>query len=120
LWVDDDISFNDVYRAVLEPEGFHVEFAPSGAEAIKRLECDSDRDIVVIDYMMPGMDGVSTVRKIKERFPTLANKGRLVLVSLLSSGSPQVERLRAEKIEFRQKPDDIDAVLPFIHALLGR
>src|SRR5262249_34655496 len=65
LVVDDDASARDLLQRYLNKEGFHVECAANGAEAIaqaKRLK----PAVITLDVMMPGMDGWSVLNKLKE------------------------------------------------------
>ena len=67
--VDDTDHMRKMLRSMLELDGFTVAAeAASGQEALDALS-DADPDVVVLDYMMPGMDGVETARRIREQRP---------------------------------------------------
>ncbi|MBV9410841.1 MAG: response regulator transcription factor [Acidimicrobiia bacterium] len=67
--VDDTDHVRQMLASMLTLDGFEVvEEAASGNEAVRRIE-GADPDVVVIDYRMPGMDGLETARTIKERRP---------------------------------------------------
>ncbi len=67
--VDDTDHVRQMLSSMLTLDGFEVvEEAASGAEAVRRVE-GADPDVVVLDYRMPGMDGLATARSIKERRP---------------------------------------------------
>lgn len=66
LVADDDAAIAGLVKAVLEPEGFEVTGANSGAEALSLLEAKAF-DLVILDVMMPGMDGFETCRQIRLR-----------------------------------------------------
>jgi len=67
--VDDTDHVRQMLASMLTLDGFEVvEEAASGNEAVRRVE-GADPDVVVIDYRMPGMDGLDTARHIKERRP---------------------------------------------------
>jgi CheY-like chemotaxis protein len=67
--VDDTDHVRQMLASMLTLDGFEVvEEAASGSEAVRRIE-GADPDVVVIDYRMPGMDGLDTARTIKERRP---------------------------------------------------
>jgi CheY-like chemotaxis protein len=67
--VDDTDHVRQMLASMLTLDGFEVvDEVASGREAIRRIE-GADPDVVVIDYRMPGMDGIDTAREIKGRRP---------------------------------------------------
>ncbi len=70
LIADDEESLRRLYQEEFEEEGYEVILAGNGNEVLARLE-DSDRppDIIVMDIRMPGMNGIDTLRVIKEKYP---------------------------------------------------
>jgi DNA-binding response OmpR family regulator len=64
LIVDDEKGFRDILRSGLIDRGYHVDTAESGVEAIRRIR-ELPFDVVLTDYMMPGINGLETFRKIK-------------------------------------------------------
>lgn len=69
LLVDDAVFHRMKCRTMLEGQGYVVHEAANGAEAIKRCE-EEGHDLVLLDITMPGMDGVETLRLIRERWPS--------------------------------------------------
>jgi DNA-binding response OmpR family regulator len=65
LIVEDDAFIRDIYQVKFNQEGFEVITADNGLEAIKKLE-QSVPDIILLDIIMPYMDGMATLKKIKE------------------------------------------------------
>lgn len=65
LLVDDDPDLLLVLSKTMESWGYEVITAPSGKDAIARV-ADSNPDIVIMDYMMPGMDGIAALREIRK------------------------------------------------------
>jgi two-component system, NtrC family, response regulator HydG len=68
LLVDDNEDFLDSTRDVLEDEGYEVETASSGEEAIRRVE-EAPVDLVVMDIKMPGLNGVESFMQMKRHRP---------------------------------------------------
>ncbi len=66
LLVEDDIFVSDIYQTKLGQEGFQVLVAENGMEAVKKLK-DSIPDLILLDIVMPYMDGMEVLRKLKEK-----------------------------------------------------
>ncbi|MBW2525756.1 MAG: response regulator transcription factor [Deltaproteobacteria bacterium] len=84
LVVDDEARIRDVVQYALEREGFEVTLARDGAEALERV-AEGGLDLVVLDILMPELDGLSTARKIREQ-------GSLPII-FLSSRAEEVDRI---------------------------
>jgi DNA-binding response OmpR family regulator len=65
LIVDDEESIRLLYREELEEEGFEVEVAKNGEEALEKLPRFKP-DLITLDIKMPGMDGIETLKRIRE------------------------------------------------------
>jgi two-component system response regulator (stage 0 sporulation protein F) len=72
LIADDEESLQRLYQEEFEEEGYEVILAGNGKEVLSRLE-DQERfpDLVVMDIRMPEMNGIETLRFIKEKYPHL-------------------------------------------------
>ncbi len=66
LLVEDDISISDMVKNYLEREGYCVEIALDGEEGIKKFE-KQNFDFVILDIMMPKLDGIEVMRMIREK-----------------------------------------------------
>lgn len=64
LLAEDDRFVSDIYKRKLGTDGFDVLFAPDGREAVKILE-ETIPDLVLLDIMMPFMDGMEVLQKMK-------------------------------------------------------
>ncbi len=65
LVVDDDINIQRLYKEELEEEGYDVIVAGTGKDALELFEKEKP-DIVTLDILMPDIDGISLLRKMKE------------------------------------------------------
>ena len=70
LVVDDEESIRELYRAELAEEGYEVYLAGDGLQALQRIDAFRP-DLVTLDVKMPGIDGIETLRRIREKNPTL-------------------------------------------------
>jgi two-component system response regulator (stage 0 sporulation protein F) len=72
LIADDEEALQRLYKEEFEEEGYEVLLAGNGKEVLSLLE-DPDRlpDLIVMDIRMPEMDGISTLRVIKEKYPQI-------------------------------------------------
>jgi two-component system response regulator (stage 0 sporulation protein F) len=70
LVVDDEESIRELYRAELADEGYDVDLAADGQQALRRLESGRP-DLVTLDVKMPGIDGIETLRRIREKDATI-------------------------------------------------
>ncbi len=66
LIVDDEENIRFLYKEELEEEGFMVELAKSGLEALEKLPAFKP-DLITLDIKMPGMNGIETLKRIREK-----------------------------------------------------
>ncbi len=70
LIVDDDLNVQRLYKEELEEEGYDIVIAGTGKEALEKFEQENP-DIVTLDILMPDIDGISLLRKMKEQRPDI-------------------------------------------------
>lgn len=71
LVVDDEKMMRDLVERILSKEGFAVDTAPSGKEALKKLE-KNPVDLIISDIKMPGMDGLELLKAVKSKHPDIS------------------------------------------------
>ena len=100
LVVDDQPPNIRLLEAILTPRGYDVRAASSGEEALAAIDED-DVDLVLLDIVMPGMDGYEVCRRIRERPAT----AYLPVVMVTASGDEQkIKALEAGADDFLTKP----------------
>lgn len=105
LLIDDDPGVLKSVGDMLERSGYGVITAADGRSAIAALEARDDIDLVITDYRMPGMDGLSLLRRIRERssdLPVMIMTGYGDLESYLCAASLGVVRYIGKPIGLRE------------------
>ncbi len=70
LVIDDDENIRLLLRAILEPEGYHILEASDGDKGLKQYQ-KSPTDLVITDLIMPGKEGIETIRDLRREFPNV-------------------------------------------------
>jgi two-component system cell cycle sensor histidine kinase/response regulator CckA len=91
LLVDDDPLIRGLGRELLENLGYRVETAANGAEALTKYRQMGGADLVVLDYLMPGLNGVQVLREFK----SLDERARVLVASGFVS-SQEAARLKEQ------------------------
>jgi DNA-binding NtrC family response regulator len=99
LIVDDEQSLRKVLAATLEREGYEVQVAVNGEEALAALDRDG-ADVVVTDLVMPKMDGLSLLRKVVAQHPDVP----VIVVTAHGRVDSAVEAMKAGAFDFVTKP----------------
>jgi CheY-like chemotaxis protein len=108
--VDDDPDIREVVRLVLEARGYRVTEAADGAEALARLHEEPDCCVILLDLMMPGMNGWE-FRAHQRTEPALASIP-VVVLSGVRELTEQAKTIEADA--YLQKPVDLDRLLDTI------
>ncbi len=101
LVVDDEIDFARLLQDILKDEGYKVETAAGGKEALKKIDLFSPH-LVITDLKMPGMSGLDLLREIKRKWPEI---DCMVITAFGSIGSA-VEAMKQGAIDYLTKPLD--------------
>jgi CheY-like chemotaxis protein len=121
LIVDDDLDTRDVLRLVLEDAGHEVAEAPDGQIALKMLRASAFPLVVILDLLMPRLDGVGVLRAVLEDDDLAARHAYLVLTvmtpSRVATSAPLLSALSAPVV---YKPFDVDALLDMVVLLEAR
>ena len=111
---DEEIVVRSCLRA-LEGGDFDVEAARSGGEALKRIE-ERAIDVVVLDIMMPQIDGMEVLQRVKEAHPEI----EVVMVTGLSQVDTAVRSMKLGAFDYLPKPFDPDELKQVVERALER
>ena len=106
LVVDDEKGIREALKQVLEYETIEVQTCASGGEAL-RIYPDCRPDLVFLDVKMQGMDGIETLRKLRELDP----RAQVVMISGHGTIQTAVEATQLGAYDFLEKPLDTDRIL---------
>ena len=115
LVVDDESSIRRSLEGILRDEGFSTVLAEDGESAI-RLLMTTRPALVLLDIWMPGMDGIETLRKIKELHPDLP----VVMVSGHATISTAIAATRLGAVDFLEKPLDLSGTIQVVRRALAQ
>lgn len=115
LVVDDDAGLRTAVGRALRLEGFGVSEAENGAEAVDRL-LRGDIDIVVLDQMMPVLDGVGVCRHLRD----IGDQTPVLMLTARDAVSDRVRGLDAGADDYLLKPFALEELLARVRALLRR
>jgi DNA-binding NtrC family response regulator len=101
LLVDDVPDNLAVLTGILEPEGHEILAAPGGATALK-VAALAHPDLILLDMMMPGMDGIETCRRLKLEAGT--RETPIIFITARQEVSSMVEAFRAGAVDYVVKP----------------
>ena len=114
LMVDDEVQVLHALRRLFRREGFEVELAGGGAEALAKLQTFAP-DVVLSDFRMPGMNGAELLAEVKRREPLAVR----MIVSGFADRDTVDTAAHGEECRFVAKPWDDAALVQTIRALLA-
>jgi len=115
LVVDDEPSIVDAVATALRYEGFEVEEATAGREALKAV-AEREPDLVVLDWMLPDLEGIEVGRRIRER----GFKSAILFLTAKDAVENKVEALRAGGDDYVTKPFSLAEIVARVQAILRR
>jgi len=118
LVVDDERAVRESLRRALELEGYEIELAGDGQEALLRLAAngDSQPDAVILDVLMPGVDGLEVCRRIRRA----GNGVPVLMLTARDAVENRVAGLDAGADDYVTKPFALEELLARVRALLRR
>jgi two-component system, NtrC family, response regulator AtoC len=110
LVVDDEPSIRKYLQTLLEVDGFDVATVPSGKEALERIGAGERPDFIILDVLMPEIDGLETLRQLMQVDRTL----NVIMLSCSNEVTTVVEAIRLGALDYLTKPfekPELDAAL---------
>ena len=116
LVVDDERAVRESLRRALELEGYEIDLAEDGEEALRRIQAEPEPDAMILDVLMPGVDGLEVCRRLRgrgSRLPVLMLTARVEVEN-------RVAGLDAGADDYVTKPFALDELKARLRALLRR
>lgn len=101
MFVDDDPSILDAAKTAIESYGYQVVTAGSGQECLERLD---EADLIFLDIKMPGMDGIETLKEIKQCDPSIP----VIMITAYATVDSAIEAMKEGAFDYIRKPFDMD------------
>ena len=116
LVVDDERAVRESLRRALELEGYEIELAEDGSRALERLEGQDEPDAMILDVLMPGVDGLEVSRTVRRG----GSKLPILMLTARTQVEDRVEGLDAGADDYLTKPFALEELLARVRALLRR
>jgi len=114
LLVEDDPRIRELVAGYLESKGFHVESVADGTTAVDRIR-DLQPDLVILDWMLPGEDGLSVCRRAREHY-----RGPILMLTARNDEIDEIVALEVGVDDYLAKPVRPRLLLARVTALLRR
>jgi two-component system response regulator MprA len=114
--VDDERPVRESLRRALELEGYEIDLAEGGGEALEKLEGESQPDALVLDVLMPGIDGLEVCRRLRRE----GNQLPVLMLTARAEIENRVAGLDAGADDYLTKPFALEELLARLRALLRR
>lgn len=107
LVVDDDLDTADILRMSLETWGYANVTVTTEPREVRDLHSEHNYDLILLDLLMPGMDGFQVMEGLKE----FEREGYLPVLAITGEPGHKVEALKLGAKDFLRKPVDVDELL---------
>lgn len=114
LIIDDDRELCILIKKSLMPESIEADYCPDGRAGLARLE-EAEYQLVILDVMMPGMDGFETLAEIRK-----AHALPILMFTSKNDSASKVRGLRAGADDYLTKPFDMDELIARVISLIRR
>jgi len=115
LIVDDDPNISTLLSVSLSPFGYEITSASSGSQALELIEAERF-NLAILDYMLPDLNGIEVLRRIRER----RSDTEVIMVTAYASLETAVEALRLGAYDYITKPFQIDTIQSTVQRALEK
>ena len=112
---DEEIVIRSCRRILSDTQLYAVDSAPDGVQALRKVD-ESEYDLMVLDIMMPGIDGLDVLQQVKERHPDID----VIMVTGLSQIQTAVKAMKLGAFDYLSKPFDPDELKHVVDRALER
>jgi CheY-like chemotaxis protein len=119
LLVEDDVRSVFTLTSVLERQGAELSVARNGQTALEMLEQGADAELILMDLMMPEMDGLEATRRIRQ-MPGRAAKLPIIALTAQAATDVRDECIKAGANDYVCKPIELDKLISLIRIWLSR
>lgn len=111
LVIDDDLAIRVLLKAVLKRMNFDVELAEDGAVGLEKLRLDGPYDLILLDLMMPRINGYEFIERVGQEYPDM----RPHIIVFTAAGKRGVEKIPADSVcNSILKPFDLEKFVEMI------
>ena len=116
LLVDDEREFVALLNQRLTKRNYSVTFVHSGKDALAHLEKTKDIEVVILDVKMPGLDGIETLKLIKEKWPLI----EVIMLTGHSTLDSAIDAIKIDANDYLLKPIEIEQLVSKIKKAVCR
>ncbi len=113
LIADDEADLRDLLSELLGDEGYHVDTVPNGQEVLRVLQNDTSYSLLLIDLMMPGMNGIEVLEKLRAD----GNDIPVIMMTAHGTSSNAIRAMQIGAYDYLQKPFEVDEVVIVVKRL---
>jgi two-component system response regulator RegA len=115
LLVDDEVEFTEALAERMTTRGIDVDTVDSGYAALDAVK-SKDFHAVILDLAMPGMDGIQTLKRLREENPDL----QIIVLTGKATIEKGIEAMKLGAMDFLEKPADIKKIMEMIEQARGK
>jgi PAS domain S-box-containing protein len=115
LIIDDETGIRDLYDSLFSEEGYRISLADNGTEGLEKA-IQGTPDLILLDVMMPGMDGFEVCRRLRADSTTAEIP--IIMVTALNDRQSRIRGIEAGADDFINKPFDIDEMATRVRTIM--